>query len=322
MYTTYRSAIIGRQVEDKMRNGIQSSGDWNSLSRSISEAIDAVQDSIVTVHGGDRSTSSGVVWRPGVIVTVRNGLHRSKVVKVGHRGEPLNASVAGSDAGTDLAVLRVDSKSLKPADASGLENTRVGELVLPVGRSMLGDISASSGIIARLGSSWRTWRGGQIDRLIRPDVRLYVGQAGSALVNEHHRVLGINSAALARSAIITVPTQTIDRVVDAILERGHVPQPFLGLAMQAVPVPEALRAQFTEGADQVLLVLHIEPHAPAASAGVLVGDLIASLNGDPVYDVRDALHRIAVLSVGDSVSLVVVRGGARMELNLTVADRG
>ncbi len=305
-----------------MRNEIQSSGVWNSLSKSISEAIEAVQDSIVTIHRGGRSTSSGVVWRPGVIVTVRNGLRRNEVVKVAHRGEPFNASVAGTDAGTDLAVLRVEANGLKPADTSGLESTRVGELVLSVGRSVLGDISASSGIIARLGSPWRTWRGGQIDRLIRPDVRLYVGQSGSALVNEHHRVLGINSPALARNAIITVPTQTIDRVVDAILERGHVPRPFLGVAMQAVPVPEALRAQFAEGADQVLLVLHVEPNAPAASAGVLVGDLIASLNGDPVHDVRDALHRIAGLSVGDSVSLVVIRGGARMELTLTVADRG
>jgi S1-C subfamily serine protease len=305
-----------------MRNGIQSSGVWNSLSKSISEAIEAVQDSIVTIHGGGRSTSSGVVWRPGVIVTVRNGLRRSEVVKVAHRGEPFNASIAGTDAGTDLAVLSVEANSLKPADISGLESTRVGEFVLSVGRSVLGDISASSGIIARLGSPWRTWRGGQVDRLIRPDVRLYVGQSGSALVNEHHRVLGINSSALARNAIITVPTQTIDRVVDAILERGHVPRPFLGVAMQAVPVPEALRAQFAEGADQVLLVLHVEPQAPAASAGVLVGDLIVSLNGAPVHDVRNALHRIASLSVGDSVSLVVIRGGARMELILTVADRG
>jgi S1-C subfamily serine protease len=106
-----------------MRNGIQSSGVWNSLSKSISEAIEAVQDSIVTIHGGGRSTSSGVVWRPGVIVTVRNGL----VVKVAHRGEPFNASVAGTDAGTDLAVLRVESNSLKPADTSGLESTRTGE---------------------------------------------------------------------------------------------------------------------------------------------------------------------------------------------------
>ncbi len=305
-----------------MRNEIQSSGVWNSLSKSISEAIDAVQDSIFTIHGAGRSTSSGVVWRPGVIVTVRSGLRRKEVVKVAQRGEPLNASVAGTDAGTDLAVLRVESNSLKPADTSGLETTRVGELVLSVGRSALGDISASSGIIARLGSPWRTWRGGQMDRLIRPDIRLYVGQSGSALVNDHHRVLGINSPGLARNAIITVPAQTIDRVVDAILERGHVPRPFLGVAMQAVPVPEALRAQFAEGADQVLLVLHVEPDAPAALAGVLVGDLVVSLNGDPVHDVRDALHRIAGLSVGDSVSLVVIRGGARMELTLTVADRG
>jgi S1-C subfamily serine protease len=149
-----------------------------------------------------------------------------------------------------------------------------------------------------------------------------VGQSGSALVNEHHGILGINSQALARNAIITVPTQTIDRVVDAILERGHVPRPFLGVAMQPVPVPETLRAQFAEGAEQVLLVLQVEPNSPAASARVLVGDLIVSLNGDPVHDVRDAVHRIASLSVGDSVSLVVIRGGARMELTLTMADRG
>jgi len=244
------------------------------------------------------------------------------VVKVTHRGEPFDGSVAGTDAGTDLAVLRVESDSLKPAETSGFESARVGEVVLSVGRSMLGDISASSGIIARLGSPWRTWRGGQIDCLIRPDVRLYVGQSGSALVNEQHRVLGINSPALARNAIITVPTQTIDRVVDAILERGHVPRPFLGGRRILIKNTETQRAQFAEGADQVLLVLHVEPNAPAASAGVLVGDLIASLNGDPIHDVRDALHRIARLSVGDSVSLVVIRGGARMELTLPVADRG
>src|SRR5258707_9005054 len=143
-----------------MISGIQNSAVWNSLSKSISEAIEAVQDSIVTIHGGGRSTSSGVVWRPGVVVTVRNGLRRGEVIKVARGGEPFNASVAGTDAGTDLAVLRLESNSLKPAETSDLESTRVGELVLSVGRSVLGDISASSGIIARLGSPWRTWRGG------------------------------------------------------------------------------------------------------------------------------------------------------------------
>ena len=298
-----------------MRSGIQSTGLWNSLSKSIAEAIEAVQDSIVTIHGGGRSTSSGVVWRPGVVVTVRNGLGRSEGIKVARAGELFNPSVAG----TNLAVLRVESNSLKPAETSGFESARVGELVLSVGRSMLGDISASSGIIARLGSPWRTWRGGQIDRLIRPDVRLYVGQAGSALVNEEHRILGINSLALARNAVITVPAQTIDRVVDAILERGHVPRPFLVSRCRPFP-SETLRALFAEGVDQVLLVLHVEPNAPAASGGVLVGDLVLSLNGDPVHDVRDALHRIASLSVGDSV--ISCRDPGRRENGVDLNCRG
>jgi len=143
-----------------MSNGIRSSGVWNLLSQSMSEAIEAVQDSIVTVHGGGRATASGVVWRPGVIVTVRNGLRRDELVNVIHRGEPFSARVAGTDGGTDLAVFRIDSNSLKPVHASDLGSTRVGDLVLSVGCSGLGDISASSGIIARLGSPWRTWRGG------------------------------------------------------------------------------------------------------------------------------------------------------------------
>jgi S1-C subfamily serine protease len=309
-------------MEDKMENQTQSSAVWNSLSQALTAAVAAVQDSIVTVHAGGRTTSSGVVWRPGVVVTVHHSLRRHGVFKVASSGDAFDVKLVGVDLGTDLAVLRVDSDTLKPAQTTGTENVRVGEVVLAVGRSRLGDISASSGIIARLGSAWRTWRGGQIDRLIRPDVRLYRGQSGSALVNEQHRVVGINSPALARDAVITVPAQTIDRVVDAILASGHVPRPFVGLAMQAVPVPEPQRSHFADGAEQVLLVLHVEPNGPAAKGGVLVGDLVVSLNGNPVYSVREFLHRLATLRVGDSVTLAVVRGGAKVDLTLHVGDRG
>jgi S1-C subfamily serine protease len=303
-----------------METALQNTGVWSGLSKSIAETIEAVQDSIVTVHGGGRSTSSGVVWRPGVVVTVRHGLRRSDSLHVAHRGEPSPATLAGADAGTDLAVLRIDPGATKPATSG--QSVRVGEFVLAVGRSSLGDISASAGIVARLGSAWRTWRGGQVDRLIRPDVQLYVGQSGSALVNEARQVLGINSSALARNAVITVPAATIDRVVDAILERGHVPRPFLGTAMQAVPVPEAQRALFGEGVDEALLVLHVEPKAPAASAGILVGDLMLSVDGHPVHHVHDVQHRLSSLKVGDPVAIAVIRGGVRMELTVILADRG
>ncbi len=305
-----------------MATAVRSSGIWGGLSQSIAEAIEAVQDSIVTVHGGGRSTSSGVVWRPGVVVTVRHGLRRSDSLQVAHRGEPIPATLAGSDAGTDLAVLRVDQGAARPVEAIGDQSVRVGELVLAVGRSALGDISASSGIVARLGGSWRTWRGGQVDRLIRPDLQLYVGQSGSALVNEGRRVLGINSSALAHNAVITVPAATIDRVVDAILERGHVPRPFLGVAMQAVPVPPTLRTHFAEGFDEALLVLHVEPQAPGATAGILVGDLLLSFNGHLLHNVHDVQHQLSSLKVGDSIPVTVIRGGVKTDLTVVLADRG
>ena len=144
-----------------------------------------------------------------------------------------------------------------------------------------------------------------------PDVQLYVGQSGSALVNEQRQVLGINSPALARQAVIPIPTQTIDRIVDAILERGHVPRPYLGLAMQAVPIPELSRSFFPAEAEHALLVMHVEPKAPAALSGVMVGDLIVSANGNPANNVREFLHWLSGLHIGDTISLVVIRGGAK-----------
>src|ERR1700740_414481 len=98
-----------------MGTAVENTGVWSVLSKSIAETIEAVQDSIVTVHGGGRSTSSGVVWRPGVVVTVRHGLRRSDSLQVAQRGDPTPATLAGSDAGTDLAVLRIDAGAPKPA---------------------------------------------------------------------------------------------------------------------------------------------------------------------------------------------------------------
>jgi len=149
-----------------------------------------------------------------------------------------------------------------------------------------------------------------------------VGQSGSALVNEQRQVLGINSPALARQAVITIPTQTVNRVVDAILKLGHVPRPFLGLAMQPIPIPEPAQEHFPDGADETLLVTHVEPKAPAARAGVMVGDVIVSFNGEPVHGVREILHRIRASRIGDTISLAVLRGGAKLDLTVSVADRG
>jgi S1-C subfamily serine protease len=305
---------------DIVTNGKEKSV-WTQLSGAFANTIAHLENSIVAIDGGGRSTTSGVVWQPGVIVTTHHGLRVRENIQIIFSGESLSARLIGSDATTDLAVLGIDSGKLTPAPSANDLVTRAGEIVLSVGRSRLGDISASCGIISRTGSAWRTSRGGEIDRLIRPDIQLYVGQSGSALVNEQRQVLGINSPALARQAVITIPAQTIRRVVDAILKLGHVPRPFLGLAMQPIPIPEPVRELFPGGAEETLLVTHVEPKAPAAQAGVMVGDVIVSFNGKPVQGVHEILHRIRALHVGDTISLAVLRAGAKLDLTVSVADR-
>jgi S1-C subfamily serine protease len=296
---------------------------WSQLSSSVADTIAHLENSIVAIDGGGRSTTSGVVWQPGVIVTTHHGLRlRENIQILLAEGESLSARWIGSDATTDLGVLGIDSDKLRPISSASDPVARTGEVVLSVGRSRLGDISASCGIIARTGSAWRTWRGGEIDRLIRPDIQLYVGQSGSALVNEQRQVLGINTPALAHHAVITIPGQTIRRVVDAILELGHVPRPFLGLAMQPIPIPEPARELFPGETEETLLVTHIEAKAPAAQAGVMVGDVIVSFNGKPVHGVHEILHRIRALHIGDTISLAILRGGAKLDLTVSVADRG
>jgi S1-C subfamily serine protease len=302
-------------------NGTEKSA-WSQLSSALADTIANLENSIVAIDGGGRSTSSGVVWRPGVIVTTHHALRSRENLKILLAGESLSARLIGSDATTDLAVLGIDSDKLTPVPSANDIVIRAGEVVLSIGRSRLGDLSASCGIIARTGGAWRTWRGGAIERLIRPDIRLYVGQSGSALINEQRQVLGINSPALARQAVITIPAQTINRVVDAVLEQGHVPHPFLGLAMQPIPIPELAQELFPDGADETLLVTHVETKAPAALAGVMVGDVIVSCNGEPVPGLREILHRLRASRIGDTISLTVFRGGAKVDLTLSVADRG
>jgi S1-C subfamily serine protease len=306
--------------ENVMADEAQKAGVWTQLSESFSGAIESIQDSIVTIHSGGRSTSSGVVWRPGIVITTHHGLRHREEIKVFQTGDPITANLINGDPATDLAVLRISSEKLKPVKSTN-NGVSTGQVVLSIGRSRLGDVSASCGIIARTGDAWRTWRGGQIDRLIRPDIQLYVGQSGSALVNEQRQVLGINSPALARQAVITIPTQTIDRIIDAILERGHLPRPFLGIAMQAVPIPEPARSLFPAEAEQALLVMHVEPKTPASLAGVMVGDLIVSANNDSIGNVRQFLHWLSDLHIGDTISLVMIRGGVKVDLTVSVADR-
>jgi serine protease DegQ len=295
---------------------------WQAMSNELSIAAAEAGRSVAAVHGR-RHPSSGVVLNSEAIVTVNHALRREEEITVVlENGERLAARVAGRDASTDLAVLRPAQAISAPASRWGdAAKLRLGELVLALGRTWRGNVVASSGIVSGLiGGPWRTWRGGELEQFIRPDLTLYPGFSGGPLVSSTGEFLGINTAGLHRSGI-TIPAATVTRVAAQLLEKGRVERPYLGLAMQAVAVPESLRSKLNLTSTDALLVVHVEPGAPAEKAGALLGDILIELEGKPVADTDAVQEALGAGAVGRNIQASFIRGGSLTKLPIKLEPR-
>ena len=294
---------------------------WTTLSNELAEASSAAGKSVVAVHGR-RHPSSGILWSKDAVVTTNHALRRDEDISVILApGQNVAARVAGRDAGTDLAVVRlqqpVEAGAPRWGDASKL---RIGELVLALGRSWRGNIVASSGIVSGLMGRWRTWRGGELDQFIRPDLTLYPGFSGGPLVNAQGEIVGMNTGGLHRSGI-AIPAATVARVVAELLEKGRIERPYLGLAMQPVTLPESLRTSLNLIPGEGLLVAHVEPGSPADKGGVLLGDVLVEVEGKTMADTDSVQELLRSLKVGQTIGINLVRGGTLSQKNLTLSAR-
>jgi serine protease Do len=260
-----------------------------------------------------RHRSSGVLWRSGIVVGSASALWRASSVSVVlPGGESVPGEVRGVDGATDLAALSVANGALPAAEPTAPPAPRIGDVVFAVGRGSSGLTQASFGHVGSTGGPWRTWRGGQVDSLIRLDGGLYPGLDGAPVADASGQVLGIASSAFSRHHGVVIPVATVQRVLDQLLAHGRVPQGYLGIAAQPV------RASLDGAAIDGLLVSSVAADGPAARGGLLVGDVIVKVAGQAV-DSLDALRQHLI--VGAQVLVGVARGGRGVELMLDVAER-
>ena len=299
-----------------------------ALSNDLATAVERAGASVVAIHARRRIPSSGILWRRGLVVAADHTVHKDEDVRVtvgagGAGTRDVRATVAGRDPGTDLCILRLADESLEPATVAR-GPLRVGQLVLALGRPGA-EVTASFGAVSAVGAEWRTWRGGRIDQLVRLDLAVYDGFSGGALVDAAGHVLGVNTSGLARGAALAVPASTVDRVVDALLAGGgRVRRGFLGIGTQPVRLPESVRGRLAPvggGVPEVgLMVVAVEPGAPAERAGVLLGDVLVALDDAPTEDPRDVIAALGGDTVGRSVRATLVRAGAPVTLSITVGE--
>jgi S1-C subfamily serine protease len=291
-----------------------------AVSQALVETVAAVEGSVVRVEARQRLPASGVVWSSdGLIVTSAHGVERDHDLRVGLAdGRVLPARLLGRDPGTDLALLRAEGTGLIAPTWADADALQVGSLVLALGRTA-GNILATFGILSAVDKGWNTPAGGFVDHYVQSDTVMYPGFSGGALVDASQRVLGVNTSALVSGLSVTIPTQTVRRVVDALRHNQRVRRGYLGVQAQAVALPQTLRDRLQQ--ESGLLLIHVEPNSPAAKSRLVQGDTLVTLNGQPLRSLSD-LALVLNGAQGDGRAVAqVVRAGHVRELPVTIGER-
>jgi S1-C subfamily serine protease len=288
------------------------------LSNDLAGAVARAGTSVVAVNARQRLSSTGVHWRAGLVVTADHTVRMEDDLTVTlPDGRAVAATLAGRDPSTDIAVLRVDPAAVPAAHTGSAASLSAGHIVLALGYGP----RVSWGVVSAAGDAWHTWRGGRIDRLLRLDLTLYPGFSGGPLVDMAGDTLGIVTSGLSRHASLAIPSETVDRVLTELASKGRIARAYLGVGMQPVRLPDTLRSALKLDNETGVMILSVQAGSPAASAGVVMGDVLWALDGRPVQDTADVQAMLGPDRVGTTVRASVLRGGQPLELTITVGER-
>jgi len=295
------------------------SNPFTEFSNYLTDAVEKGGESTVIVDARKRYPASGIAYAEDLVITADHVVTREDVKVILPDGKSLTATIAGRDAGSDLALLRLAEKVLKPAKTS--DDVKVGQLVLALGRPNTSGMQASWGIVTSIAGPARTHRGGLLDEYISTETTPYPGFSGGPLVNTEGEVIGLNTSGLARGSSLTIPAKVAWRIAGELAKHGSVKRGYLGVRTQPVEIPEAARKSLTREQKSGLLVLWLEENGPAQQGGLFVGDTIVAVAGQPVSDPDDLFAALRSDTVGKSVVVEVLRGGKAENVNVMVGER-
>jgi S1-C subfamily serine protease len=293
--------------------------DLHALDRALADAVATIAPSVLHVRRGPGQGGTALAWAPDLAIA--SSFHTPDTTKVGiaaadgdldHR----DAEVIGRDPGSDVALLRVAGGGLAPAALRDLDGLAVGNLAIAVGRPGR-SARASLRAIGVLGPELKTpW--GRLERYVESDRQIPRGFAGGPLIDADGAVIGMNTRTLIRNSDLAIPAVTLRRVVAELLAHGAVRRGYLGIGAFPAALPPSI-AQLV-GRGRAALVTGLDDGGPAATAGVLVGDLIVALDGQPVEG-PDSLREAVADRGGKTVPVELVRGGGRVTLDVAIGSK-
>jgi serine protease Do len=300
----------------------------DAYSRVVTEVAERLAPSVANLRVSRRfrgrrvdGGGSGVVITPdGFMLTSAHVVERVETgVASFVDGRELEIEVVGTDALSDLAVLRTSDDDLQPAELGDAESLRVGQLVVAIGNPHGFGSSITAGVVSALGRSLPTRRGRVVESVIQTDAALNPGNSGGALADGSGRVVGINTAVAGVGLGLAVPINRTTRgIVAALMNEGRVRRAYLGLAGGPRPLPPRLAARL--GRRSAVEVVEIVEGSPAALAGLRPEDLIVALDGAEVRGVDDIQRLMTAERIGETVTATVVRQDRELHVPLVPTE--
>lgn len=287
------------------------------FSNQIADLVERVAPSVVQVEGQGRP-ATGLVYADEIVVTTARAVGRDEHPRVRrHDGEVLKAEVGGWDPTTRLVVLKAPGLELPALTAGDLP--RLGEIAVAVARSWSNAVTSTLGLVSVIGGPLPTGRRRAIEQVIRTSAPMHEGFAGGALLAVDGRLLGVTTAASIRGLGVVIPAGIAWTAAGELVRRATLKRGYLGIAAQPARVSDKQRE--VAGADGGLLVVEVKPGTPADVAGLFVGDVLLSLDGQPLSFPDELLDLLVGDRVGKSVAARVLRGGVVSDLAVTPAER-
>jgi S1-C subfamily serine protease len=303
----------------------------DAFSRAVIHAVERASPSVIGVRRGRRGADAFDGAGSGVLITTDGfALTNNHVVRGAerieaslHDGRVIEADVVGADPDTDLALIRLRTSKLPPADLGDSDALKVGQLAVAIGNPLGLQATVTAGVVSALRRTLRGESGRLIEDVIQTDAALNPGNSGGALCDASGRVVGVNTAVIsgAQGICFAVPINTANRIIPELMRNGRVERGWLGIAGQTQGLARALVHRLELKTDAGVLVVQIVSGSPAQRAGLRPGDVILSLGGSATPSV-DATHRILSReTIGRRLEMEILRDGAKLRLDLKVESR-
>ena len=277
-----------------------------------------------SAYEGEGSGSGVVITPDGYTVTNSHVVDGADTLKVSLAdGTSYDAELTGKDSASDIAVLRVQGSGLSIANLGDSDKLQVGQLVIAIGNPLGFQNTVTTGVISALGRSLRSRSGRLIENIIQTDAALNPGNSGGPLVDSKGLVVGINTAIIqfAQGICFAIPVNTMRWVVSSLIREGKVTRGYLGITGQNVPLPVRVVRYFQLTQNAGVQIMDVMAGSPAHSAGLMEGDIIISLDNNPVTGVDD-IHRLLSRDViGKGLDITLLREWTnRLEMRIVPVE--